>query len=91
LSTCSDLGSRADSGLLGLDLREQLLLEVLGNHQLEDPEVRRGAVHVDAGVLRRAGRLLVGGQQRVFERGHEPLRGDALLPLQDVHGLDYLL
>ena len=69
---------RVDRRLAGLllDLVEQLLLEVGRQEQLEDAEVAARAVHLDAGVLRRLGRLLVGRQERVLERGHQPVGGD---------------
>ena len=46
---------------------------------------------VHAGVARGAGLLLVGGQQRVLERDHELLLGDALLAPEGPDGLDDLL
>ena len=62
-------GLRVDRLLLLLDrLRDELLLELRRQDQLEDAEVRGVAVHVDARVLGGAGRLLVGGQERVLER-----------------------
>ena len=71
---------------LGVDRRalvdrldDQVRLEALGDDQLEDAEVAGLAVDLDARVLRGAGLLLVGRQQRVLEGDHELLGGDALL------------
>ena len=50
--------------------------------QLDDAVVAGLGVDLDAGVLGRAGLLLVGRQQRVLERGDELLGGDALLARQ---------
>ena len=68
-----------DRALLLDRLVDQLLLELRRQDQLEHAEVGRAAIHVDARVLGRAGRLLVGGEQRVLERQHQLLRRDALL------------
>ena len=77
-------GLRVDRGLaqLLLDLVEQLLLEVGGTQQLEDAEVAAVVVDVHARVLGGAGLLLVGRQQGVLERLHQPVGGDALLALE---------
>ena len=83
---------------LGVDLRllllgglgEQLLLQLGRQDQLEDPEIGGVAVEVDAGVLGRARRLLVGGEQGVLERRHERLGVDALLLLEDLDRVDDL-
>ena len=80
-----------DRALLLDRLLDELLLELRRQDQLEHAEVRGVAVHVDARVLGRAGRLLVGGQQRVLEREHQLLRRDALLFLERLDGLDDLL
>ena len=84
-------GLRIDRRLLDLDLGEELLLELLGDEQLEHDEVARLAVHVHARVAGGAGLLLVGGEQGVLERLHQALGGDPLLPLEYVNRLDYLL
>ena len=76
-------------GLL-LGLVEQLVLEVLGQQELLDAEVAEVAVHAHARVARGAGLLLVGGQQRVLERVHELLLGDALLAPESPDGFDDL-
>ena len=67
---------------LGVDVRalvdrldDQLGLEALGDDQLDHAVVAGLAVHLDAGVLGRAGLLLVRRQQRVLERGDELRRG----------------
>ncbi len=75
--------------LLG-DLLKELLLELSGQDQLEHPEVSGVAVQVDAGVLGRAGRLLVGGEERVLERRHQGLGVDPLLLLEAPDGLNDL-
>ena len=72
-------------------LVEQLLLEVLGNDQLVDPEVGGAVVELDPGVLGRAGGLLVGGEERVGERVHQRVRVDSLLLLERLDGVDDLL
>ncbi len=82
---------RIDLGLGRLDLGQQLLLELLRDEQLEDTEVRRVAVHVDTRVLGRTRLLLVGGQERVLEREHQPLRRDALLTFEQMYRFDDLL
>ena len=74
-----------------LHLVEQLLLELGGQDQLEHEEVTGLPVHLHAGVLRRAGRLLVGREERVLERLHQAVCRDALLALEHSHGLDDLL
>ena len=76
-------------GLL-LGLVEELVLEVLGQQELLDDEVAGVAVHAHAGVARRAGLLLVGRQQRVFERAHQLLLGDALLSPESLDCFDDL-
>ena len=48
-------------------LDDQVRLEALGDDQLDDAEVAGLGVELDARVLRRAGLLLVGRQQRVLE------------------------
>src|SRR5262249_31758882 len=58
--------------------------------QLEYPEVGGVAIEVDAGVLRGAGGLLVGGKQRVLERRHQRVGVDSLLLFEDLDGLDDL-
>ena len=67
-------GGGIDLGLLALDdLRQQLLLQLGGQDQLEDAEVRGVAIEVDACVLGSAGLLLVCGEQRILERRHQGL------------------
>ena len=80
-----------DRALLLDRLLDELLLELGRQDQLEHAEVRRVAIHVDARVLGGAGSLLVGGEQRVLERAHQLLRGDALLLLEGLDCLDDLL
>ena len=79
---------RARRLLLGLV--EQLILEVLGQQELLDDEVAGVTVHAHAGVTRRAGLLLVGAEQRVLERAHQLLLGDALLAPESLDGFDDL-
>src|SRR4029453_9732073 len=78
------------AGLL-LDLVEQLLLEVRRQDQLVYAEVAAAAVDLDAGVLGRLGRLLVGREERVLQCRHQAIGGDSLLALEDSDGLDDLL
>src|SRR4051794_29134124 len=78
-------------GRLLLLLGEQALLEVLGDDQLVDAEVGGLAVHRHLRVLGGAGLLLVGRQQRVLERLHQLVLGDALLAPEDPYGFDDLL
>ena len=86
-------GLRVDGRLarLLLDLVEQLLLEVGRQDQLVDAEVAADAVDLDARVLGRLGRLLVGREERVLQRRHQAIGGDPLLALEDADGLDDLL
>ena len=77
---------------LGVDRRalvdrldDQVRLQALGDDQLDHAEVGGLAVDLDARVLRRAGLLLVGRQQRVLERDHQLLGFDALLARERVH------
>jgi hypothetical protein len=67
------------AGGLLLGLVEQLVLELGREQELLHDEVAGVAVHAHARVTGRAGLLLVGGQERVFERPHQLLLGDALL------------
>src|SRR5262249_21799281 len=62
-----------------------------GKDELEDPEVGRASVELDARVLRGAGGLLVRGQQRVLKRRHQRLGVDSLLLLERPNCLDDLL
>src|SRR3954452_1105563 len=71
-------------------LDDQMRLEALGDDQLGDDEVRGLGVDVDPRVLRRAGLLLVGRQERVLEGDAELVRGDALLARARAHGLQDL-
>src|SRR6185436_3136344 len=84
---------RVDGRLPGLllDLVEELLLQVRRKQQLVHAEVTAAAVHLNARVLRRSGRLLVGRQKRVLQRRHQAVGGDSLLALEDPDGLNYLL
>ena len=77
-------GLGVDRGLGLVDLVEQLVFEVLGHEQFEDAEVAGLAVEFDARVLGRAGRLLVGREQRVFERVHQGFGVDPLLALEQL-------
>jgi hypothetical protein len=72
-------------------LGEQLLLQLDRQDQLEDAEVAGFVVEVDAGVFGRPWGLLVGGEQRVGERIHQFVGGDALLLLERLDCLDDLL
>ena len=76
---------------LCLGLGEQLLLEVGRQQQLEDLEVARLVVHVDARVLGRAGALLVCREERVLEGVHERVGSDSLLLLEHVNCVNDLL
>ena len=78
-------------GSASAPLPDQLLLELRRDHQLADAEVAELAVHLDPRVRRRAGRLLVGGQQRVLERDHQLLARDALLAREAPDGIKDLL
>ena len=60
---------------------ECLDVDVLGEDELVDAHVAGLGVDLDLGVLHGVGRLLVGGEQRVFERLDERFEGDALLLL----------
>ena len=78
---------------LGIDRRflidrldDQVRLQALGDDQFDHAEIGRLAIHLHAGVLGRAGLLLVGRQQGVLERDHQLLRLDPLLARQRVHG-----
>src|SRR5436190_7477256 len=95
-----DLGVLGLAGLprLGVDHRalvdgldDELGLEALGDQELVDGEVAGLAVHLDAGVLGGARRLLVCGQQRVLEREEELVRRDALLAGERGRGFQDLL
>jgi hypothetical protein len=84
-------GLRIDGGLLvRRRLDQELLLELGRDLQLPDLEVTAVAVHLHLGVAGRIGRLLVGGQERVFERLHQLLGGDVLLGGEAADGLDDL-
>ena len=72
-------------------LVEQLLLELLGHDQLEDPEVGAAVVELDLRVLGRARGLLVGGEQGVGECIHQRVGGDPLLLLECPDGVNDLL
>ena len=76
-----------DGGFLVDRLDDQVRLQALGDDQFDDAEVGGLAIHFHAGVLGRAGLLLVGGQQGVLERDHQLLGLDALLARERVHGL----
>ena len=77
--------------LLGLGrLGQQLLLQLGRQDQLEDAEVAGFVVEVDAGVFGGAGRLLVGGEERVGERVHQLVGGDPLLLLERLDCVDDL-
>ena len=77
--------------LLGLGrLGQQLLLQLGRQDQLEDAEVAGLVVEVDARVLGRPGRLLVGREERVGERVHQLVGGDALLLLERLDCFDDL-
>jgi hypothetical protein len=86
-------GLGVDGGLarLLLDLVEQLLLEVGRKDQLVHAKVSAVAVHLDARVLGGVLSLLVGREERVLQRGHQAVGGDALLALEHTDGLDDLL
>ena len=66
-------------------LDDEVRLEALGDDELDDAEVGRLGVELDARVLRAIGLLLVGGEQRVLEREAELLGGDALLLCEHRH------
>ena len=57
----------------------------------EDAEVAGVVVHLDGRVTRRARRLLVGGEERILERGDERALLDSLVALDLADGLDDLL
>src|SRR5579884_4005073 len=71
-------------------LLEEALLELARQLDRVDAEVAR-LVELDGGVAGRARRLLVGGEQRVLERGHERPGLDPLLALDLADGVDDLL
>ena len=79
-----ELGDRALAGLL-----DQRLLDVGRELDRVDAEVTL-VVELDRRVAGRARSLLVGGEQRVLERGDERRAVDSLLLLDDVNGFDDL-
>src|SRR3954471_5684149 len=71
-------------------LVEQAHLEILGDLDREHAEVA-AVVELDGRVTRGARRLLVGGEQRVFERRDERAALDSLLALDLANGVNDLL
>ena len=69
---------------------EQPLFDVGGQLDREDAEVAL-VVHLDGRVARRARRLLVGREQRVFESGDERTLFDSLVALDLANGFDDFL
>ena len=67
---------------------ERLDVDVVGEDQLVDAHVAGLGVYLYLGVLHGVGSLLVGGEQRVFERDHEGVESDALLLLNLPQSLD---
>ena len=67
---------------------EGLDVDVLGEDELVDAHVAGLCVDLDLGVLDGVKRLLVGGEQRVFERLDEGFERDALLLLDLSQSLD---
>jgi hypothetical protein len=68
-------------------LLEQPLFDVGRQLDREDPEVAVFAVELDDGVARRARRLLVGGEQGVFERLDQRVAVNSLVPFELVDEL----
>src|SRR5207247_9245239 len=79
------LGEHALAGLL-----EQALLDVGRQLDREDAEVAFLLVELDHGVAGRAGRLLVGGEQRILQRGDQRVAFDSSVTLELVDELDDL-
>ena len=85
----SSIRSSSSSALLAR-LVEQAHLEILGQLDREHAELAL-VVELDGRMTGRARRLLVRGEQRILERGHEGARLDPLLALDLANGLDNLL
>src|SRR3954452_14542841 len=83
-------GLGVDVGALVDRLDDEVRLEPLGDDELDHAVVAGVRVHLHARVLRGAGLLLVGREQRVLERVEELVLRYPLLAREGVHGLDDL-